>query len=82
MNYLKTLLIFSFSFIETYGTKFFNWNLKGYANNEMNNLSKYEPYLVEISEQSYMQWSSKLPPELKLGCVLMFSVVQYQVPLK
>lgn len=64
-NY-KTYMTFAFMGIEFLLGNIFKLNMKGFTEQQLMNMDKYEKLLIEIGEKTYMPSSKKWPVELRL----------------
>jgi hypothetical protein len=64
-NY-KTYLTFGFMGVEFLFGKIFKLDMKGFTEQQLIDIHKYEKLLIEIGEKSYMPSSKKWPVELRL----------------
>lgn len=63
---LKNILYMISLAVEYLGTQYAGLNLSGFTMTQMHNMEDYEKALMEMSERSYMGWSDRTSPELKL----------------
>jgi hypothetical protein len=76
---LKSLL-FLFSMVTEYiGTQYAGLNLTGFTTSQMHNMDDYEKSLMEMSERSYMGWSDRTSPELKLFFIFLKNAATYLI---
>lgn len=74
---LKNLLLLFALGVEYIGTQYAGLNLTGFTTTQMHNIEDYEKTLMEMSERSYMGWSDRTSPELKLLFIFSKNIATY-----
>lgn len=65
------------SVMEQVCTSYLSINMSGFASQEMQKIQVYDPIIVEIGERSYLNWSSDLPPEMKLFFMVLMNAAMF-----
>ena len=75
-NY-KTYLIGGCMFIEYLLGRFLKFDMKGFTQQQIINMSSYEKLLIELGEKSYVPQSEQWPVEARLMCMILFNAAMF-----
>ncbi len=73
----KTYLIGGCMLVEWLLGNFLKFDMKGFTQQQIVNMSSYEKLLVELGEKSYVPQSKQWPVEVRLMCLILFNAAMF-----
>jgi len=69
----RSYMMGGFAFVEYISTQYIGIDMSKFAKRQTDQIQAYDHLLIELGERSYSQWSTSLPVEVRIMCLILFN---------